>query len=63
MFEKPYSQEHFGPFCGRWNQLALIVETNENNSDAMVFRSNDGLEEQGFNASYFAISQSPNICE
>ena len=51
------------PYCGNRPQFALIAEVNITNFAGMLFRSDGGFQEQGFNASYFAVGTTPKICK
>lgn len=51
------------PYCGNLDPFALIIEANFSNPAGVLFRSNIDLVEQGFNASYFAVDNTPNLCK
>lgn len=51
------------PYCGNMNPFALIFDANYSNPGGVLFRSNDDLVRQGFNASYFAVNKTQKICK
>ncbi|KAL9953601.1 hypothetical protein ACROYT_G041044 [Oculina patagonica] len=49
------------PYCGIRNPFAVILEANFTNYAGILFKSNDQVEEQGFNVSYFAVNKTSKI--
>ncbi|XP_068732482.1 uncharacterized protein [Montipora capricornis] len=60
-FRNLNNKNYSSPICGHRNQFAFVAEANERYPAAILFQSNNGLEEEGFNASYFVVDPSPNI--
>ena len=46
-----------GPFCGlHSNPFALVGRGSRNHTAVLFMRTNDGFEYKGFNATYFAVT-------
>ena len=51
-----------GPFCGLHpNPFALVGRGSMNHRSVLYMRTNDGFEYQGFNATYFAVTDTSKI--
>ena len=60
----PSSFEPIGMFCGRKEPFAISVkELGFNRSLAVAFISDGGIEETGFNATYYVLNDTSEIGE
>lgn len=51
-----------GPFCGlHSNPFALVGRGSRNHTAVLFMRTNDGFEYKGFNATYFAVTDTSKI--